>query len=67
MAKIASALTSEIEQILYANNPHYLTSWNAEGVECKRDRHRYSGQAYEFTIDILQLRFAQPGRPSWQC
>jgi hypothetical protein len=68
MAKIANALTiSEIEQILYAKNPHYETrSWNAEGVECRRDRHRYSGQAYEFPIDILQLRFTQPGRASWQ-
>lgn len=72
MAKIAKALTiSEIEQILCVNNPCYETRpwnavWNAEGVECRRDRHRYSGPAYEFTMEILQLRFAQPGRPSWQ-
>jgi len=68
MVKIANALTiSEIEQILYAKNPHYETrSWNAEGVECRRDRHRYSGQAYDFTTDVLQLRFAQPGRSRWE-
>jgi hypothetical protein len=65
MAKIANALTiSEIEQILYAKNPHYETrSWNAEGVECRRDRHRYSGQAYEFPIDIFTaaVHSAWPG------
>jgi hypothetical protein len=68
MAKIANALTiSEIEQILYARNSRYETgSWTAAGVECRRDRHRYSGQAYEFTIDILQARSVEPGRPSWQ-
>ncbi len=47
--------------------PAYETrSWNAEGVECRRDRHRYSGQAYDFTTDVLQLRFAQPGRSRWE-
>jgi hypothetical protein len=68
MAKIANAITiSEIEQILYAKNPHYEARfWNAEGVECRRDRHRYSGQAYVFTIEVLQLRFAQPGRSAWE-
>ena len=68
MAKIANALTiSEIEQILYAKNPHYETrAWKAEGVECRRDRHRYSSQPYVFTIEVLQLRFDQPGRSPWQ-
>jgi len=68
MAKIANALTiSEIERILYAKNPQYGTGlWTAAGVECRRDRHRYSGQAYEFTIDLLQARFVEPARPSWQ-
>ncbi len=68
MAKIANALTiSEIERILYAKNPHYETrSSTAEGVECRRDLHRYSGQAYEFTTEILQLRFAQSGQSPWE-
>lgn len=68
MAKIANAITiSEIEQILYAKNPHYeARSWTAEGVECRRDRHRYSSQLYAFTLEILQLRFAQAGRSAWE-
>jgi hypothetical protein len=68
MAKITNALTiSEIERILYAKNPHYeARSWTAEGVECRRDRHRYNGQLYAFTLEILQLRFAQPSRSPWE-
>lgn len=40
-------------------------SWNVRGVACTRDRHRFSGQTYSFTIEILDLRHAVDGRTSW--
>jgi hypothetical protein len=40
-------------------------SWSANGVECTRDRHRFSGQSYEFTIEVVQLRMVKSGRTSW--
>ena len=39
--------------------------WNAHGVECTRDRHRFSGQTYAFTIEVVQLRLIKSGRVSW--
>jgi hypothetical protein len=41
-------------------------SWTAHGVECTRDRHRFSGQAYDFTIEALELRMVRSGRISWR-
>jgi hypothetical protein len=38
-------------------------TWTVHGVECTRDRHRYSGPAYEFNIEILDLR--RGGRSPW--
>jgi hypothetical protein len=68
MARLSNAITiSDIEQVLYAKNPQLdARFWNAEGVECRRDRHRYSGQPYTFVIEVLQLRFAQSGRSAWE-
>ena len=40
-------------------------SWTAYGVECSRDRHRYSGPSYEFTIEIVDLRRIKAGRMIW--
>jgi hypothetical protein len=40
--------------------------WNAHGVECKRDRHRFSGQTYDFMIEALELRMVRSGRVCWQ-
>jgi len=37
-------------------------SWTAHGVECTRDRHRYSGPGYEFNIEIMDLRKPKTGR-----
>lgn len=67
MAQISNALTiREIELILYAANPHYdARSWTAAGVECRRDRHRYTGQGYGFMTEVLQLRCAESGRTPW--
>lgn len=40
-------------------------SWSAYGVNCTRERHRFSGRAYSFTIEILDLRLVAGGRSSW--
>jgi hypothetical protein len=40
-------------------------SWTPHGVECIRDRHRFSGQWYDFTIEVVQLRIVKSGRISW--
>lgn len=68
MAQITNAHTTrEIELILYSGNTHYeARSWNVAGVECRRERHRYTGQGYAFSIEILQLRFLERGRPAWE-
>ncbi len=38
--------------------------WQAYGVECQRDRHRFSGPTYSFTVDIVDLRLAK-ANGSW--
>jgi hypothetical protein len=67
MTQITNALTiREIEHILYGANPHIeARSWTAAGVECRRDRHRYTGQGYGFTTEVLQLQCAETGRSQW--
>ncbi|MFD2181682.1 hypothetical protein [Rhodoplanes azumiensis] len=40
-------------------------SWTVEGVDCTRDRHRFSGPAYSFTIEALNLRLVKSGRMAW--
>jgi hypothetical protein len=40
-------------------------SWIAHGVECTRDRHRFSGRTYQFTIEVVELRLVKSGRMSW--
>jgi hypothetical protein len=68
MAKIAKAsVISHIEYIIDAPSAAIERhSWQAQGVECSRDRHRFSGQSYAFTIDVLRVRFVQAGRIIWQ-
>jgi hypothetical protein len=41
------------------------SSWTAHGVECTRERHRFSGQIYAFVIDVVHLRLIKSGRTSW--
>jgi hypothetical protein len=41
-------------------------SWTAHGVECTRDRHRYSGTDYTFDIDIIDMKRMKAGRVSWR-
>jgi hypothetical protein len=41
-------------------------SWTAHGVECTRDRHRFSGPTYEFNIDIVDIQRSKGTRASWR-
>jgi len=41
-------------------------SWTAHGVQCTRNRHRFSGSDYEFNIETLDLRHSKAGRTSWR-
>ncbi len=40
-------------------------SWGAHGVTCTRERHRFSGRTYSFTIEVLDLQLIAGGRPLW--
>jgi polyphosphate kinase 2 (PPK2 family) len=68
MKRIGNAQTiSDIEFVIAApalSDPRQ--SWTAYGVECTRDRHRYSGPAYEFNIQIVDLRKTKAGRIAWR-
>jgi hypothetical protein len=68
MAKVTKAsIISDIEYIVEAPSPTIeRRRWQAQGVECLRDRHRFSGQSYVFAIDVLQVRFARTGRTIWR-
>jgi hypothetical protein len=67
MARIGNTRTiSDIEFVIdVPGSGHDTASWHAHGVECSRDRHRFSGQAYAFTIEVLQLKLVRSGRTSW--
>lgn len=41
------------------------TSWLSHGVECSGDRHRFSGQAYSFSFEVLHLRLDASARSRW--
>jgi hypothetical protein len=69
MKRVGNAQTiADIEFVIDApilSDPR--RSWTAHGVECTRDRHRYSGPDYEFSIEIVDLRRSKVGRaPSWR-
>jgi len=68
MAKITkSSIISDIEYIVDAPSPAIeRRHWHVQGVECLRDRHRFSGQSYVFAIDVLQVHFARSGRTIWR-
>jgi len=68
MAQVNNARAiRDVELILYGGSPHYeARCWSAAGVECRRDRHRYTGQGYAFGVEILQLRFAARGLAGWE-
>lgn len=67
MARIGNARTiADIEFVIEAPSVGSdMTSWLAHGVECSRDRHRFSGQTYSFSFEILHLRFNGSPRHHW--
>lgn len=67
MPRIGNARTiADIEFVIDAPSPgSEKTSWLSHGVECSRDRHRFSGQAYSFSIEVLHLRLAGNSRSGW--
>lgn len=68
MKRVGNAQTiSDIEFVIDApalGDPR--AAWTAHGVECTRNRHRYSGPDYDFNIEIVDLRRAKAGRASWR-
>jgi len=66
MAQVNNARAiRDVELILHSGSPHYeARSWTAAGTECRRDRHRYTGQGYAFNVEILQVRHV--GRTAWE-
>ena len=67
MKSISNARTiSDIEFVVDAMSlADNRTSWSAYGVSCIRDRHRFSGQAYTFLIEVLQLERMNGQQASW--
>jgi hypothetical protein len=68
VAQITNAhIIRAIELILFGSSPHYeARGWIAAGVECRRDRHRYTGEGYAFSLEILRFRPAAQGRSVWE-
>lgn len=61
-----SRTISDIEFVIDASSlGDTRRAWAAHGAECVRDRHRFSGQTYDFTIEVVQLRMTKAGRTSW--
>ncbi|MGP9810353.1 hypothetical protein ACTZWT_02440 [Rhodopseudomonas sp. NSM] len=67
MARIGNARTiADIEFVIDAPSPATdQTMWTVQGVQCSRERHRYNGLSYSFSVEILQLRSDAPGQPRW--
>jgi hypothetical protein len=67
MARIGNARTiADIEFVIDAPSPGTdHTTWTVHGVQCSRERHRYNGLSYSFSLEILQLRSDAPNTPRW--
>ncbi len=67
MVRIGNARTiADIEFVIDAPSlGSDKTSWLAHGVECSRDRHRFSGQSYSFAFEVLHLRHSGSARNRW--
>ncbi len=67
MKRVGNARTiADIEFVIDApklGDPRHC--WTAYGVACTRDRHRFSGQTYSFTMEVVDLRLAMAGHTSW--
>ena len=68
MPRINNARTiADIEYVIEAPGPgSELTSWSAHGVTCRQDRHRFSGQGYSFSFEIVHLSHEGKRRQQWQ-
>jgi hypothetical protein len=40
-------------------------AWKAHGVDCSRDRHRFSSQTYSFSFELVHLRSGGSARAKW--
>lgn len=67
MAHISNARTiADVEFVIDAPSlASEKSAWLAHGVECSRDRHRFSGQAYSFSFEVVHLRLNAPTRNRW--
>lgn len=55
-----------IESIVDSARPGLdAVSWRSHDVDCSRDRHRFVGQHYAFSIEALDLQLIRRGRPLW--
>jgi hypothetical protein len=68
MTGISSARTvADIEFVAeIGRHPNNAAEWHIHGVNCRRDRHRFSAASYEFTIDVTLLSHAGSPQASWQ-
>jgi hypothetical protein len=68
MKQVGNAQTiADIEFVISAPPPSdRRQSWTAHGVECTRSRHRFSGESYEFNIEVVDLRKEKGKYPSWR-
>ncbi len=39
--------------------------WTVGDAECRRERHRFAGQVYAFSIEVLDMRCSHKGRCHW--
>lgn len=67
MPRISNARTiADIEFVIAAPSAGSdKERWKAHGVECSRDRHRFSSQSYSFSFELVHLRFSAPSRARW--
>jgi hypothetical protein len=67
VARIGNART--IADIEYVVEPpgagSDVAAWMSHGVKCSIDRHRYMGQAYSFTFEIMDLRLDGAAKHRW--
>lgn len=67
MSRIANERTIlVIESIVDADRPSLeAVSWRSHDVDCRRDRHRFVGQSYAFSIEALEMRLTRKSLILW--
>jgi hypothetical protein len=64
MSRIGNARTiADFEYVIDPPSAGGQNAWSAHGVDCTRDRHRFTGQEYAFTLEVLSLR--SQSRSGW--